>query len=169
MNKKILTRIHGCRISGFSFVKYPQSEIDQVILHLASGPAFEFGSKEFLFGPYEAYTLKASEHHGNPGIERLDAGWTVGMIDVVERQDWLEPAGPNVKTIGNNPTTHAWGAVGTAPAHASHTTIVTSSVTFVSDARDHQAMIYLAEYPSFVSFTTDAREMAFVRRAHGST
>jgi hypothetical protein len=167
MNDEILNRIRGRRISRFTFVKYPGSELDQVILHLESGPAFEFGSKEFVFGRYEAYTLQASEYHGNDGIERLDAGWTVGMIEVVERQDWLEPADANVKTIGNNPTTHTWGAIGTAPAHASHTTIVTSSITFVSDKRDRRAMVYLADYPGFVSFTTDAREITSVRRAHG--
>jgi hypothetical protein len=167
MNDKILNLIRGQRISGFSFVKYPGSELDGVILHLEAGPAFEFASKEFVFGPYEAYTLQASEYRGNSGIERIDAGWTVGVIEVVERQDWLEPAGANVKTIGNNPTRHTWGAIGTAPPHASHTTIVTSSITFVSDKRNHQAMIYLADYPGLVSFATDAREIASVRLAHG--
>jgi hypothetical protein len=168
MNDEILSRIRGQKISGFSFVRYPHLGLfERVILHLESGLAFEFRSREFKFGPYEAYKLEAVEFRGKTGTERIDAGWTVARIDAFERQDWLEPADKNVKTIGNNPTSHAWGAIGAAPAHASHAIIVTSSITFSPPSGDRQAMIYLADYPGLVGFTAEAGEMASVRKAHG--
>jgi len=169
MNDAVLTRIRGRRISGFSFVKYPYLGLDRVILHLESDLAFEFKSKEIEFGPYEASTLDASECQGKTGMERIGAGWTVGTIETMERQDWLEPADENVKTMGVNPRRHKWGAIGTAPTEASHTIVVTSSIMFVSNLRDRQAMIYLADYPGLVSFTTDALEIASVREAHCGT
>jgi hypothetical protein len=167
MNDEILSRIRGQRISAFSFVGYSRLEPDRIILHLESGLALEFSAHEFKFGPYEAYTLEVGECLGETGTQRIEAGWTVGTIETFERQDWLEPADKSVKTIGNNPTSHRWGAIGAAPAHASHTVIVTSSIIFSSLSRDRQAMIYLADYPGLISFTTDAGEMASVRKAHG--
>ncbi|MGH9697679.1 MAG: hypothetical protein ACRD5Z_26300 [Bryobacteraceae bacterium] len=104
---------------------------------------------------------------GKTGTERIDARWTPATIEAFERQDWLEPTDKNVKTIGNNPTSHGWGAIGAAPADASHTIIVTSSITFSSLSRDRQAMIYLSNYPSLVSFTMDGGEIVSVRQAHG--
>ncbi len=168
MNDEILSRLRGQKVSGFSFVRYPHlGLLDLVILHLESDLAFGFRSREFKFGPYEAYTLEAVECRGKTGTERVEAGWTIATIETFERQDWLEPADKNVKTIGNNPTSHRWGAIGSAPAHASHTIIVTSSITFSSLSRDRRAMIYLADYPGLVSFTSDAGEMASVRKSHG--
>jgi hypothetical protein len=169
MNKKILNLIRGRRISGFSFVTYGNVGLERVIMHMESSQTFQIKSKEIAFGSYEADTLEVIDCGETAGVERVDADWTVGTIDVFERQDWLEPAGTDIKTIGNNPTTHTWGAVGSAPTRASHTTIVISSITFISDKRDRQAMVYLANYPGLVCFTTDAREMASVRKAHGGT
>jgi len=167
MNDEILNKLRGQTISGFSFVRYPHLGLNRVFLHLESDLAFEFKSREFKFGPYEAYTLEAVECRGKRGTEQVDGGWTIATIETFERQDWLEPADASVKTIGNNPTWHSWGTIGAAPARASHTIIVTSSITFSSLSRDRQAMIYLADYPGFVSFTMDAGEIASVRKAHG--
>jgi len=167
MNSKLLSRIVDRRIASFAFVIHSQAGLRSVILHLQTGGSFEFRSREFRFGPYEAYTLEVRECDSKKGTNEIFAGWTVGTIDVAERQDWLEPGDPTIETIGRNPVDHSWGAIGSAPTSATHTVVVQSSIALISDTGEHQAMVYLTDYPGLVSFTTDAQEIAAVHRAHG--
>jgi hypothetical protein len=92
MIEAVLERIRGDQISGFSFVKYAFLGLDSVILHISSEQAIKFKSKYIRLGPYEACILEATECPGITDAERIGGGWTVGGIDVIERQDWLEPA-----------------------------------------------------------------------------
>ena len=136
-------------------------------MHLESGPGLKFKCREVKFGRYEADTLDVYECGTEKGNESILAGWSVGSIEIGQRQDWLEPATPTTKTLGINPVTHAWGPIGSAPPSATHTLTVNSSVTFFSERRDYRAMIYLIDYPGLVSFTTDARQISAVHRANG--
>ena len=178
MNETILNRIRGTRISHFSLMKFGHLNYNVcVILHLESGLAFEIKCREFKFGRYESDTLGVGEHRkkseteaNNDGwtIDTVKADWAVDTIETIERQDWLQPSSGEFETIGNNPISHAWGPIGTAPKQASHTAIVTSSIVFASDLRDHQAMISLVGYPGLVSFTTSAQEIASMRKEYGT-
>jgi hypothetical protein len=109
----------------------------RVIIHLESGLEFEIKCREFKFGRYEADTLDVSEYRKRPEaeagndsktIDTVKAGWTVDTIETIERQDWLQSSSGDIETVGNNPTTHAWGPVGAAPKATSHTVIVSSSI-----------------------------------------
>jgi hypothetical protein len=177
MNETILNRIRGKRVSQFSLVRFGHLNYNvHVILHLESGPVFEIKCREFKFGRYEADTLDVSEYRKKPeteankdgwSVDTIKAGWIVDTIETIERQDWLQPSSGEFETVGNNPTTHAWGPIGTAPKEASHTTIVTSSIVFASNSR-HQAMISLVDYPGLLSFTTRPQEIASMHKSDGA-
>lgn len=159
MTDDLLKQLQGEAVSHFSLVKYLSLGIETVIIHLSSGYAVELHAREIKLGRDEAYTIEAQQSQGQEGIERVEAGWRVGSVRIVKRQDWIELGGDRADLIGDNPRVHTWGVVGTAPGTAAHLCIVDFGVVLVSEGRDRQAMIYLANYPGLVCFTTNALEI----------
>lgn len=160
MTDDLLRQLHGNLVSHFSLVKYLSIGVERVIIHLASECAFDVYAMEIRLGKDEAYTIEIDKSQGKQGIERIEAGWPIGSIRVVKRQDWIEPSTNSAGLIGNNPRIHSWGNIGTAPSTAEHCCIVNFGVVLTSGHRDRQAMVYLADYPGMVCFTTNALEIA---------
>jgi hypothetical protein len=169
MIEDILNRIRREKISGFSFGGYSRIAPERIFVHLASGQSFNFSADEVKFGRYEAYTLRAEQCTANTGTEWVEAGWVADEVQLVKRQDWLRPVDEDVEMIGQNPVLHEWGSIGSVPNDATHTMIVNSAVIIISHSERKRAMIYLPDYPGFVSFTMNPKDIATVLRAHGAS
>ena len=159
MANDLLKRLKGNIVSRFSFVRYLSLGIERVLIHLDAEGGIELHTREVNLGKDEAYTLQAEEIWDKEGMEWIDAGWRIGNVRVIRRQDWLESSSNKVSLIGKNPRIHTWGAVGTAPDTAKYRRIVDFGVVLDSESLDHQAMVYLADYPGLVCFITDALEI----------
>jgi hypothetical protein len=93
------------------------------------------------------------------GTQGIEAGWQIGEVRIIRRQDWLELGSGGPEIVGGNPRILTWGPVGAAPATASDNKIVDFGVVLRSDDGLHQAMVYLADYPGLVCFTVNAQEI----------
>jgi hypothetical protein len=166
MTSDLLRRIEGKTVSHFSLVKYLHLGIERVLVHLSCGRGVNLRAKEIKLGKDEAYTIEAEESRGEEGIERIEADWLIGSVRIIKRQDWIEPLSRDMGQIGSNPRVHTWGAVGTVPEAAEHLCTVDFGVVLTAKDRDRQAMIYLADYPGLVCFTTKAVEINFLRDSY---
>jgi hypothetical protein len=159
MSNEWLTKLHGEIISHFSVVKYLSLGVQRVIIHLCSGVDVSLAAREVKLGADETYTIEAERSVNQEGTQRIDAGWRIGEVRTIERQDWLELGSNEQELVGNNPRTLTWGIVGSAPETAVYTEVVDFGVAISSEDGLHQAMIYLADYPGLVCFTRNAQEI----------
>ncbi len=160
MSNERLTSLAGEIISHFSLVRYLSLGIQRVIIHLRSGEAVSLGAREVRLGTDETYTIEVQEVAREEGTQRIDAGWCIGEVHIVKRQDWLELGSDEPDIVGKNPRTLTWGAVGAAPVTARDTQIVNFGAVMRSCDGLFQAMVYLADYPGLVCFTTNAEEIS---------
>jgi hypothetical protein len=166
MTNEWLTSLSGKIISHFSLVKYLSLGIQSVVIHLCSGATISFSAREVTLGSDETYTIEAEQSINQEGTQRIDAGWRIGEVLIIRRQDWLESGSNQQGLVGTNPRTLVWGVVGAAPKTATCSKVVDFGIAISSEDGLYQTMVYLDDYPGLVRFTRNALEIRTLHDAY---